>query len=179
MIRNARTISAFLMSAALIEGATGAVAATEPAKVVLTPAQKRLARKDVLEKRIAADTEALAALVQEIQTSERLASVKEGTAIVAKVGRAETAREVAARVLGVKDDDNGSRRYKITFGSGFDADTIVIQPSQIVSVIAEGEVAAEAEVVAPVATPEYDSTVEVSRDEYDRPLNAAGQVIGG
>lgn len=160
--RNFRTsIIATALLNAVTDTAVGGAAPAE-AKPTLTPAQKRAARVEVLTKRIADDTAALAALKQEIETAERLASVTTGTAIIAKVGRAETAREVAARVLGVKDDDNGSRRYKITFGEGFDADTVIIQPTQIVSVIAE-EVKTE-----PVLT----------TDEYGRLIDGDGNVIG-
>jgi len=171
MIRtNTRTIALFATSATRFmseatDGTTGSVggAATE-VKPTLTPAQKRAARVDVLVARIAADTTTLAALRLEIETSERLASVAEGTAVVVRIGRAETSREVAARVLGVKTDDNGSTRYKVTYGSGFDADTIVIQPSQIISVIAE---------TAPAATSEA-----AGEDEFGRPVDINGNLIG-
>lgn len=104
--------------------------------IVLTRAEKLAKQVTTLETRIAADTIKLAEVKQEIETSERLSSVTVGTAITAKLGRAETTREVAAVVVGVKDDEAGARRYKISFGDGFDADVQVIQPSQIVSITA-------------------------------------------
>lgn len=107
------------------------------AKPVLTRAEKYAARVVTLEKRIAKDTEDLAALRIEIETSTKLDSVVAGTAIVARIGRADTSKEVAARVQGVKEDESGSRRYKIVFGEGFDVETVVIQPAQIIQVIAE------------------------------------------
>lgn len=147
---------------------------TEVVKAILTRAQKYAARIEVLTKRIAADTLALAETQQELETSERLSSVQAGTAIVARLGRAGSAaveakdavlaedgvtvvtpavvakagtagtlREVGARVVGVKEEDNGSLRYKIMFGEGIDLDVDVIQASQIVRIVDEnGSVAA-------------------------------------
>lgn len=63
-------------------------------------------------------------------------------AIAAKAATTGTLRHVEAEVLGVKEEENGSLRYKITFGEGFDKDVEIIQASQIVSIV--GEQAAEA-----------------------------------
>jgi hypothetical protein len=110
-------------------GSTGGAPATP-----LTRAEKLAKQITTLETRIAADTAKLAEVKQELETSERLASVGVGTLVTIKLGRAETTREVAGEVLGVKDDDNGARRYKISYGEGFDADVVIIQPSQIVAI---------------------------------------------
>ena len=61
-------------------------------------------------------------------------AVKEGAVIVARVGRAETSKEVLAQVLGITTLENGDRRLKIFFGQGVDAEMAVIQDSQIVDV---------------------------------------------
>lgn len=127
---NARTLNTRLMNEAGLEGSVGGTVV----EVKLTRAEKLAKQVATLEKRIADDTAKLAEVKQEIETSERLSSVGVGTLITAKLGRAETTREVKAEVLGVKDEDNGARRYKISFGEGFDADIQIIQPSQIVSV---------------------------------------------
>ncbi len=171
--RNFRTSAiALACMTALVEAAVGGTVATE-VKPTQTRAEKLAAQVSTLETRIAADTTKLAEVKNEIETSARLDSVGEGSAIIARIGRAETSKEVAARVLGVKDDDKGSRRYKIAFGEGFDADAAIIQASQIVRVLVEdapaGEVAA-----TPVG---YVDNVEVGRNEYDQPVNASGEVI--
>lgn len=131
--RIATAMTAALMNEA-IEGDTGASAA--PA-VKLTRAEKYAKAIDVLTKRIEADTAKLAEIKQEVETAERLASVATGSAIVARIGRAETSKEVNARVLGVKEEESGSLRYKIMFGEGVDTDIAVIQASQIVSIVDE------------------------------------------
>jgi hypothetical protein len=124
-----RNLTARLMNAEG-EGSTGGAAPATP----LTRAEKLAKQITTLETRIAADTAKLAEVRQELETSERLASVGVGTLVTIKLGRAETTREVAGEVLGVKDDDNGARRYKVSYGEGFDADVVIIQPSQIVAI---------------------------------------------
>jgi hypothetical protein len=162
---------------AVVEGAVGGTAVGTPeVKVVLTRAEKQAKLVKVLTDRIAADTAKLAELRNEVETSARLDGVGEGSAVVARIGRGETSKEVSARVLGVKEDENGSRRYKIAFGSGFDADTVIIQPSQIVSVIVE-DAPGQGQPEQPVEASAVETT-EVGRDEFDRPVNVYGQVIG-
>lgn len=64
-------------------------------------------------------------------------------AVAAKAATAGTLREVSAVVLGVKEEDSGSLRYKIEHGTGFDKDVDIIQASQIVSIVGEVEAPAE------------------------------------
>lgn len=102
---------------------------------VLSRAEKLAARIAVLATRIESDTVAIAEARTELETSERLAGVAAGTKIVARIGRADTAKNVEATVVHVKDDESGSRRLKITYGEGADFDVAVIQESQIVEVV--------------------------------------------
>lgn len=101
--------------------------------VKLTRTEKLAKQIETLEKRIEADTAKLAEVRTELETAQRLADVREGTLITAKLGRAETTRIVPATVLGKKEDDNGVR-YKIEIGEGFDKDVTIIQPAQIVEI---------------------------------------------
>lgn len=172
----ATAIAAMLLNAAA-EGTAGGTAVTTETKPVLTRAEKQAAQVLVLTKRIEADTAKLAELKNDIETASRLDGVEAGSAIVARIGRADTSKEVAARVLGVKEDDAGSRRYKIAYGEGFDADTAVIQASQIVSVIVEsGAPAVETVAEAPAAVGDARYT-PVTKDAYDRDVNLYGEVI--
>lgn len=110
---------------------------TEAAVVAGTPltkAEQLQGKIDTLQKRIAADTAKLAQLQGLFNAVDLLDGIKAGSVITAKVGRAETAKEVVATVVGVQTLDNGDKRFKIYFGEGFDADTVVIQESQIVDV---------------------------------------------
>lgn len=73
-------------------------------------------------------------LQQQFDVADKMASIGQGSNIIARVGRAETAREVDATVVGVQHLPSGERRLKIVFGNGFDTETVVIQDSQIVGV---------------------------------------------
>ena len=91
---------------------------------------KLTAKKAQLEK-LTAEIEKLEA---QFRSADLLDMVQAGSIIVARVGRAETAREVVASVVGVQRLENGDRRLKIYFGEGFEAETVVIQDSQIVDI---------------------------------------------
>lgn len=138
----------------------------ETTKPVLTRAQKYAARIATLTSRIEKDKAELAEVQLEADTASKLANVSVGTAITARLGRAGSAaveaqperlaedgvtvipavaakaatagtlKQVTATVLGIKEEESGSLRYKIAFGEGFDADTVIIQASQIVEVLA-------------------------------------------
>lgn len=160
------TAASLFLNAAESQGVAGAEPVAAPK---LTAAEKRQKQIDLLTKRIADDSTKLTELKLEAETSERLASVGTGSVIVARIGRAETSRNVEAVVLGVKTDDNtGAVRYKISFGEGFDADTQVIQPSQIVSV--------QGDTVAPVDAPLTAAVLTVN--EYGQTVDEYGQVVG-
>ncbi len=117
----------------LTEGDAPLASVVVPA--VLSRAEKLAARIAALATRIESDTIAIAEARTELETSERLAGVQSGTKIIARLGRADTVKNVEATVVHVKDDESGSRRLKITYGEGADFDVAVIQESQIVEVI--------------------------------------------
>lgn len=100
----------------------------------LTKGEQLAAKIDVLEKRIEADTKKLEQLKGLLNAVDLLEGIKAGSLIVAKVGRADTAKEVTATVVGVQTLESGDKRFKIYYGEGFEADTVVIQESQIVDV---------------------------------------------
>lgn len=156
--RNFRTNAAIALFNAAVEGESGQSAAPTTEAPKLTRAEKQAKQVKVLEDRIAADTAKLAELKLEIETSARLDGVTAGSGISARIGRGETSQIVQATVLGVKEDENtGARRYKIAYGNGFDADTVVIQPAQIVSVDAVDQA--------------------VYTDEYGRKIDADGNLL--
>lgn len=96
---------------------------------------QKIAEKIVAKKaQVVKLTEEIERLEGQFRSADLLDRVKDGSVIVARVGRADTAKEVTASVVGVQTLDNGDKRFKIFFGAGFDADTVVIQASQIVDV---------------------------------------------
>lgn len=100
-----------------------------------TRKEKLSDRIEVLEKRIASDNAELAEKKLQLESVDRLASVAAGSNVIIRIGRAETSREVSATIMGVKTTDGGDIRYKASFGEGFDAEVVIIQESQIISVV--------------------------------------------
>ncbi len=101
--------------------------------------EKLLARAQVLAKRIEADTNAYNAIKAEIDGAEALKNVAEGSVISVKFGRRfsaerDTTRVVTATVIGVREDDDGAKQYKVSYGTGFDAEVAVVGSSSIVGV---------------------------------------------
>lgn len=81
-------------------------------------------------------------LVAEINSIDALAAVTVGSVVVVTVGRGDEAKEVEASVIGVREEEDGSKTYKVTYGSGFDADIAVVKGSKLKLPVA---VAAEAD----------------------------------
>lgn len=130
------------MTTQIIEGfndaatlvANGDTGVSTPA-VPKTRKEKLADRIEVLEKRIVSDTAELAEKRLQLESVDLLASVAAGSNVIIRVGRAETSREVSATILGVKTTDSGDIRYKASFGEGFDAEVVIIQESQIISLV--------------------------------------------
>ena len=144
-------------------------AVTTSAAVVAAPKtriEKLIARSVLLTKRLIDTEKELTELQLEIQTGGRLDTVKNGSIIVARLGRAGSAaieavaavigedgvtvvtpaveakaatdgtlKQVQATVLGIKEHTDGSMRYKLAYGSGFEADTVIVQSTQILEII--------------------------------------------
>lgn len=106
-------------------------AAPEATKVVLTREEKLRAEYEKLATRIKADTEKANGIVAELQEIAALAAVDVDSVVVVTVGKGDTAREVEATVIGVRVEDDGSKTYKVTYGSGFDADVAVVKGNKI------------------------------------------------
>lgn len=79
----------------------------------------------------------------EINAIAALAGVGVGTLVIIGVGRAETARDVQGVVVGVKEDEDGAKKYKVQYGEGFDADITVVSAGKIKSVVVVGIAEAE------------------------------------
>lgn len=73
----------------------------------------------------------LAELVEEINSIDALAAVDVGRTVIISVGKGDEAKEVEASVIGVREEEDGSKTYKVTYGSGFDADIAVVKGSKL------------------------------------------------
>lgn len=102
----------------------------QAAPVVLTREQKLTKMYNLLVARINKDTENASALIAEINSIAALAAIQTGSAVVVKLGRKfadkDTTRFENAVVIGVKEEEDGSKLYKVSYGSGFAADVAVV-----------------------------------------------------
>ena len=115
--------------------------------VKLTREQKLRAKYDLLVARIAKDTDAVSEVVAEINSIAALAAITVGSAVIVKLGRKfseekDTTRFVKGVIVGVKEDEDGSKLFKVQHGEGFDADIATVTGGSL-SLPAVEEVAAE------------------------------------
>ena len=96
-----------------------------------TREEKLRAEYEKLAARIHADTAKANNIVAELNEIAALAAVGEGSVVIVTVGKGEAAKEVEATVIGVRVEDDGSKTYKVTYGSGFDADVAVVKGNKI------------------------------------------------
>lgn len=67
----------------------------------------------------------------ELNAIAALAAVGEGTVVIVTVGKGEAARAVEGRVIGVKVEEDGTKLYKVQYGSGFDVEQVVVKANKI------------------------------------------------
>ena len=120
---------------------TAAETTAAPEAVKLTRREKLLAQYNTAFSKHAELAAKLQELAAEINSIDALAAVTVGSVVVVTVGRGDEAKEVEASVIGVRDEDDGSKTYKVTYGSGFDADIAVVKGNKLKLPVA---VAAEA-----------------------------------
>lgn len=118
-----------------------------PTNVKLTREQKLRAKYDLLVARITKDTETAGEVAAEINSIADLAAIGVGSAVVVKLGRKfseekDTTRFVEGVVIGVKEEEDGSKLFKVQHGVGFEADIATVTGAAL-SLPAAAEVAAE------------------------------------
>lgn len=89
---------------------------------------KKFEEKKALYTKLATDLQELAA---EIQAIDAAASIEVGTTVYINVGKGETRKEVEAKVIGIREDEETGKQYKVAYGSGFDADVKVVGASRL------------------------------------------------
>lgn len=105
--------------------------ATDTTEPKLTAREKLLAKYNKLSEKAAALTAEVNEIVASINAIDALASIAEGTPVIVSIGKGETARDVEGVVIGVKEEDDGSKVYKVQYGTGFDADIAVVKAGRI------------------------------------------------
>lgn len=120
---------------ALIASGHAAEVVAEPV-APLTRAEKLDADIAATEKAIVAATRRLEKLNQEKSTVGLLDSVVVGSVVTARIGRADTVREVQGTVVAAKQEAPGVRKLKLSIGEGFDAEFVIISDSQVIAIAA-------------------------------------------
>lgn len=121
---------------------TDAIETTNAPEVKPTRREKLLAQYNAALTKHSELTAKLAELVEEINSIDALAAVDVGHTVIISVGKGDEAKEVEASVIGVREEEDGSKTYKVTYGSGFDADIAVVKGSKLklpVAVAAESD----------------------------------------
>jgi len=113
----------------------------------LTREQKLRAKYDTIVARITKDNEAALAIAEEIASIAALAAIDVGSAVVIKLGRKfadkDTTRFENATVIGVKEEEDGSKLFKVQHGVGFEADIATVSGAALSLPEPAVEVAAE------------------------------------
>lgn len=121
-----------------------AAEATAAPEVKLTRREKLLAQYNNAFAKHAELAVKLQELAAEINSIDALAAVTVGSVVIVTVGRGDDAKEVEATVIGVREEEDGSKTYKVTYGSGFDADIAVVKGNKLkLPVAATSEASAE------------------------------------
>ena len=105
--------------------------AAAPEAVKLTRREKLLAQYNAAFAKHAELAAKLQELAAEINSIDALAAVTVGSVVIVTVGRGDDAKEVDASVIGVREEEDGSKTYKVTYGSGFDADIAVVKGNKL------------------------------------------------
>lgn len=116
--------------------------------VKLSREEKLVAKLNTLAARINKDTESYNEIKAELDNLAAHAAIDVGSAVVIKLGRKfadkDTTRFELGTVIGVKEEEDGSKLYKVSYGVGFDADIAVVTGAALSLPVpdAEGEVPA-------------------------------------
>ena len=106
------------------------VVETAPA-VKLTRREQLLNQYTALVDQVSTRNVSIAKIVAEINSIDALQAVTDGSVVNISIGKGETAKVVLATVIGVRVEEDGSKTYKVGFGTGFDADVKVVKAWQI------------------------------------------------
>lgn len=107
---------------------TNPAAATE---VKLTAREKLVEKYNKLALKASDIAVEITAVVNAIKEIDALNSITEGTEVVFITGKGDDVTETIGSVIGVKEDADGSKVYKVQYGSGFDADIAVVKSNRI------------------------------------------------
>jgi hypothetical protein len=118
----------------------------QAAAPVLTRAEKQLKRLEFLRTRIESDTAEYHEVANELNNAAKFDNIAEGDVVQIKLGRKfadkDTTRIVEGTVSAIRAVVGESTQYKLSIGSGFDAELVVVEAGKIVGFGPIAEVAA-------------------------------------
>lgn len=97
------------------------------------PAVKR-SREEVIREKLAKLHAEYTSLNEELSAILAVAAVGVGNSVVITIGKGEAAKDVVAKVIAVREDEDG-KALKVQYGEGFDADITVIKATKIKSLV--------------------------------------------
>lgn len=97
----------------------------------LTRRERLVARYEAGLAKFNALRESLQELADELNSIDALAAVDVGSVVLVTIGRAETLKTVEGTVIGVREEEDGSKTYKVAYGSGFDSDIAVVKGNKL------------------------------------------------
>lgn len=97
----------------------------------LTPREKLIEKYNKLFAQRKDIDEKLAAIVAEVTAIDTQASVGVGSVVLFSKGKGEAAVQVEGIVIGARDNEDGTKDLKISYGTGFDADVVVLKASKV------------------------------------------------
>lgn len=107
--------------------ATG-TAAPEVKKTRLEKLTESYNKKKASYDKLAAE---LTEIVNEVNAINALGSIDVGSKVVISIGKGESAKDVEGTVIGVREDEDGAKQFKVAYGSGFDADVKVVGSTKL------------------------------------------------
>lgn len=75
--------------------------------------------------------EKLAKIVEEVNGIDRLEALTVGVRVIVKIGKGETSKDVEGEIIGEQVLEDGTKQFKVAYGSGMDADVTVKKATQI------------------------------------------------
>lgn len=70
-------------------------------------------------------------LLAQINAVNALAAVTVGSTVIITVGKGDSAKDVASLVIGERENEDGTKTFKVTYGSGFDADVATVSSTKV------------------------------------------------
>lgn len=110
---------------------TEGTAPTAPEAPKLSRRETLLAKYNSLFAKRAEIDKKLGEIVGEVNAIDKLGSLAAGSVVEFTVGRGEEATSVVGTVVAIRANEDGTKDFKVTYGTGFDANVAVVPEAKI------------------------------------------------